>query len=144
MSRLSPKAGAMALALSIAPAGCFQHYGPGYQESGLMRSSICAPFCQYSDYSTHRREVQEGDLVGGALPGSSVPYADWTIMRIASGGVELAPNPDSWERVFIPYGRQESVQTDVPRPNETFMGSLLFEEGPRPGTAIMSVIERIR
>ncbi|MEW6036579.1 MAG: hypothetical protein AB1529_08265 [Candidatus Micrarchaeota archaeon] len=136
------KAGAMALALSIAP-GCFQHYGPGYQESGFMRSRICAPFCSYAGYSTHRREVQEGDLVGGALPGSSVPYADWTIMRITPSGVELAPRPDSSERVFIPYGRQESIQTDVPRPNETYMGGLLFEEGPRSGTAIMTVLERV-
>lgn len=135
---------ALSAALLSAAPGCFQHYGPGYEESGYLRSGLCAPFCYRSDYSTHRKVVREGDLVEGALPGSSAPYAGWTITRIMAGGVELAPRPDSWERVVIPYGRQESIQSPVQRPNETFLGSLLFERGDAPGTAVMSVIERVR
>lgn len=134
---------AAALTAVLASSGCFAGYGP-LNESGYMRSRVCAPFCYSAGYSTHTKEVREGDLVEGALPGSSAPYAGWTIMKIMAGGVELAPRPDSWERVVIPYDRQESIQTDVPRPNETFMGSLVFEKGDSPGTAIMHVIERVR
>jgi hypothetical protein len=89
------------------------------------------------------RQVHEGDFIEGAKFGSSAPYLGWTISRIMAEGVELKPSETSPERVIVPYNQQVSVESR-PGANYYFGSSLLFEEGPRPGTAVMTILENAR
>jgi hypothetical protein len=120
---------------------CAPLFEPAYGTT-VQRTYECGQaFCYQARTLRTVREVREGDFVEGATPWSNVSYRGWVISRIGPGGVELKPSGASPEKVVMPYGRQESIQTDMPRPNERFMGSLVFERGDNPGTAVMTIIE---
>jgi hypothetical protein len=102
----------------------------------------CGPvLCHSAAMLRTVREVQEGDLIEGARLWSSVAYRGWIISRIGADGVELRPSENSLESVHVPYNDQVSVENLSPV-RYNFESSLLFEEGPRPGTAVMTVLEK--
>jgi hypothetical protein len=89
------------------------------------------------------KEVREGSFIRGGRFLTSVAYNGWMISRVGNDGVEIKPSVTSAERVLIPYNEQITAEYRSPA-RYNFESSLLFEEGPAPGTAVMTILERAR
>lgn len=116
-------------------------FEPAYGTGVSYGTSCNGYICNSGALIRTTRQVREGDTVEGGRIWSSVSYRGWIISRIGADGVELAPSESSSERVFIPYGSTDYVESRAPNPYN-FESSLAFERGTVPGTAVMTILEK--
>ncbi|MFH0884666.1 MAG: hypothetical protein V1861_03070 [Candidatus Micrarchaeota archaeon] len=137
--RAAKKLASLVLAGTLS--SCLPLFEPAYGTSIQYATDCYGYICRQAALIRTTRPVHEGDTVEGGRVWSSVSYRGWIISRIGDDGVELIPSESSAERVLIPYGGQESVESRSPNPYN-FESSLVFEKGLSPGTAIMTIVEK--
>ena len=129
------------LVLTSLLSSCAPLFEPAYGRSVSYAADCYGYICRSAALVRTVRAVKEGDIVEGGRIWPSVSYSGWIISRILPDGVELKPDERSAERVFMPYGGQETVESRHPNPYN-FESSLTFERSPAPGTALMTVLEK--
>lgn len=135
---------AAAAVASAFVSGCIGPLAERPYGTSVDQAYECGQFyCRSAAMVRKVKVVYPGSLVHGGGFMTSVAYHGWVVSEVRPDGVELRPSRDSPESVLIPYNEQVTVELRS-QPRYNFESSLLFERGPEPGTAVMTVLEKAR